>query len=84
MNELLQKRLRNRIGDQASKLANPEISMAPFGSFDTSADVQAMRDLASQTKGAEKMYDVEIDGKNFGFGFDSKPDEASLNALREF
>ena len=42
------------------KLANPEISMAPFGSIDTSADVQAMRDLAGKTKGAISNRDMDI------------------------
>ena len=67
MDELLQKRLSNRLGDQASKLANPEISMAPFGSIDTSAVNQAMRDLAGQTKGAISNREMELVEKNLPF-----------------
>jgi len=46
-----------------NKLANPEISMAPFGSTDTSADVQAMRDLTRYPRELLNQLDV---GQNKG------------------
>ena len=64
ISEELKQRIENfgmgRRSPAMDKLANPEISMAPFGSIDTSADVQAMRDLAGKTKGAISNKDLEI------------------------
>ena len=71
---------------QASKLANPEISMAPFGSINTSADVQAMRDLAGQTKGAisnAEMQVLEQAQMESGETFTPEEKEMALKKIRE-
>ena len=72
--------------DKLNKLANPEISMAPFGSSDTSADVQAMMDLASQTKGAisnAEMQVLERAQVEAGETFTPEEKEMALQKIRE-
>jgi len=76
--------LQQRINNLTSSMASPMGGMAQEGTMGggmgaiSDQDRQMFMDSIPQ-----KQYDVEIDGKDYGFGFDSQPTDESIQALMQ-
>ena len=76
--------LQKRINNLTSSMASPMGGMAQEGTMGggmgaiSDQDRQMFMDSIPQ-----KQYDVEIDGKDYGFGFDSQPTDESIQALMQ-